>query len=66
MTAKVDASECSTVVWCPKCAWYSEATRTESGGHDLAVKHDTREHPENNGAIMNRFNFRKKSLPLTA
>jgi hypothetical protein len=60
MTAKVDATELSTVVWCPVCPWFSTITVDESHGHDLAVAHDRTSHPENTVATMNRWNFHRR------
>ena len=66
MSARVDGSRFSTVVWCSACPSWSENVHDLAAGHDVAVEHEARVHPDSRTAEINRFNYRKKLLPLAA
>lgn len=66
MTAKVEATEFSVVVWCPECPWWTAGAASEGGGHTIAEEHDDANHPGERGAEINRHKFEKKRLRLSA
>lgn len=63
MSARVDPSEYSVVVWCTLCPSYSAVVLDEKAGHDLAVDHEFAVHPGVRTAFVNRFKWtRRQSL----
>lgn len=69
MSAKVDATEHSIVVWCDRCPTFSESASSIQNAHDIAVDHEALEHPELHAAMECRRAFRaasKKRLNLAA
>ena len=60
MSARVDVSTFTTVVWCKACPSYSELANSAANGHDLAVAHEETVHPMSRAAEINRFKFKQK------
>ena len=66
MTARVDATDFSTVAWCPACPEWTAGALSEGHGHDLATEHDQATHPGERGAEINRHKFLKRHGALSA
>jgi len=60
VSARVDVSAFTTVVWCKECPSYSELVEGAAQGHDVAVSHEETVHPKSRAAEINRFKFRQK------
>jgi hypothetical protein len=60
VSARVDASDFSTVVWCTDCPEWSESARDRSDGHDRAERHEKAVHPGCRVAEINRYKYLKK------
>jgi hypothetical protein len=62
MSARVDSTPDSTVVWCTLCPAWSELAADKESGHDAAALHDLDVHPGEKGggsALQNRAAFRQ-------
>ncbi|MFP7760902.1 hypothetical protein [Marisediminicola sp. LYQ85] len=62
MSAKVDVSPVSIVVWCTECPSFGENAFNEERGHDIAHDHERSVHPETQTALYNRLNYRKRKI----
>lgn len=65
MSAKLDISDYSIVVWCNQCPEFGESASDISGAHDIAVEHEQREHPAKHSAEENRAYFKRKQVAIT-
>lgn len=61
MSAKVDISPASIVVWCDLCPSFASVEADGSRAHDLAVKHEQAVHPSLHSAEENRNYYRRKT-----
>jgi hypothetical protein len=57
MSARVDATRASVLVWCTSCPSWAEFARDPERGHDLAVVHEQSIHPDSRQAEVNRHKF---------
>ena len=64
MSARVDSSPFSTVVWCTRCPTYSDLANGRGEGYDIAVAHEAAVHPESRVAEINRFRYLQKETRL--
>lgn len=60
MTAKLDATPFSVVVWCDECPWFSAGALDRKSGHALRAEHDGATHPGSRVAantlyVLNRY-----------
>ena len=60
MSAKLDFSEHTIVIWCDRCSEFGEMAYELGEAHDVAVKHEQRQHPELHAAEENRAYYRRK------
>lgn len=50
MTLDVDSTQHSTVVTCTKCPWWFAFADSRQNGWDIAARHESRVHPEDDQA----------------
>jgi hypothetical protein len=62
MSAKLDVTRWSIVVWCDLCPSWVRMADSELEGHNFAVRHEFALHPELHAAEENRNYWRQKNL----
>ena len=60
MSARVDSTDYSTVVWCTECPGWGTSADDEFAGHKLARAHERNVHPESRNAETNLHKFEKR------
>jgi hypothetical protein len=60
VSAKVDVSTFSVVVWCVECTDWRALADDTLGGHDVAVAHELKFHPGCRDAAVNRLKWMKR------
>lgn len=60
MSARVDSTDYSTVVWCTQCPDWGETANDQFAGHKVARAHEDDVHPESRNAEKNLRKFEKR------
>lgn len=60
MSAKLDVSPLTILVWCNQCPSFSQLADSILEGHELAVAHEKKIHPGSRDAASNLSNYVKR------